>query len=287
MLKVIKESVAIGEGIMKKSVKSVQASDLVIIFLILISLSGIYWFLTEQQEAASQELTQEYMEKTALESETILDRAKFITQRDGVVDITVLGSSVTRGMGATAEQPVWGTKLEQRLNQSQEINAKVWNKGYNGYSTTDLLNQQKVAETISENPDIILFELCLINNNRFPQNDLSLTKEELIGIMSRFQNELPNTLVILTTANPTAYNHIYLDNGPLTYDQYNQEISRFVREQGWNFIDIYTLMSKEVADTHTSIENYLDDAVHPNGEGYEMWYGLLDERLGTPMAELK
>lgn len=272
---------------MKKSVKSVQANDLLIIFLVLISLSGMYWFLTEQQEAASQELTQEYMEKTASESETILDRAKFITQRDGKVDITVLGSSVTRGMGATADQPVWGEKLEQRLNQFQEINAKVWNKGYNGYSTTDLLNQQKIAETIDENPDIILFELCLINNNRFPQNDLSLTKEELIGIMSRFQNDLPNTLVILTTANPTIYNDIYLDNGPLTYDQYNQEVSRFVREQGWNFIDIYTLMSKEISDTQKSIEDYLDDAVHPNGEGYQMWYGLLDERLDRPMSALK
>lgn len=286
-MKVIKETVAIGEGIMKKSVKSVQANDLLIMFLVLISMSGIYWFLTEQQEAASQELTQEYMEKTASESETILDRAKFITQRDGVVDITVLGSSVTRGMGATAEQPVWGEKLEQRLNQFQEINAKVWNKGYNGYSTTDLLNQQKIAETIDENPDIILFELCLINNNRFPQNDLSLTKEELIGIMSRFQNDLPNTLVILTTANPTIYNDIYLDNGPLTYDQYNQEVSRFVREQGWNFIDIYTLMSKEISDTQKPIEDYLDDAVHPNGEGYQMWYSLLDERLDRPMSALK
>ena len=138
---------------------------------------------------------------TTRDSETILDRAKFITNRDGQVDIAVLGSSVSRGNGATIKQPVWGERLEQRLNRDKEIKAKVWNKGYNGYSTTDLLTQKKVAETIDSKPDIIIFELCLINNNRFPQNDVSLTKEELIGIMNQFQEALPNTLVVLTTAN--------------------------------------------------------------------------------------
>lgn len=272
---------------MKEKLKLAKTNYLIAVFLILVSLSILYWFLTKQQEAESQELTEEYMELTTKDSESILDRAKFITKRDGQVDIAVLGSSVTRGKGATAEQPVWGTRVEQRLNQYEEINAKVWNRGYNGYSTTDLLVQEKITETIESKPDIVIFELCLINNNRFPQNDLSLTKEELIGIMNRFQENLPNTLVILTTANPTIYNDIYLDNGTLTYDQYNDEVSAFVQKQGWNFIDIYSLMSRKIATSNHSLEYYLDDAVHPNGEGYNLWYTLLDERLSKPLSDLK
>ncbi|API88810.1 hypothetical protein BKP56_05695 [Marinilactibacillus sp. 15R] len=272
---------------MKEKLKLAKTNYLIAVFLILVSLSILYWFLTKQQEAESQELTEEYMELTTKDSESILDRAKFITKRDGQVDIAVLGSSVTRGKGATAEQPVWGTRVEQRLNQYEEINAKVWNRGYNGYSTTDLLVQEKITETIESKPDIVIFELCLINNNRFPQNDLSLTKEELIGIMNRFQENLPNTLVILTTANPTIYNDIYLDNGTLTYDQYNDEVSAFVQKQGWNFIDIYSLMSRKIANSNHSLEYYLDDAVHPNGEGYNLWYTLLDERLSKPLSDLK
>lgn len=272
---------------MRKKLRLTKINYLVIFFLILISLSTVYWFVVKHQEAVSQELTEEYMELTTRDSETILDRAKFITNRDGQVDIAVLGSSVTRGKGATNKQPVWDERLEQRLNRDKEIKAKVWNKGYNGYSTTDLLTQKKVVETIDSKPDIIIFELCLINNNRFPQNDVSLTKEELIGIMNQFQEALPNTLVILTTANPTIYNEIYLDKGTLTYDQYNDEVSTFVQKQGWNFIDIYSLMSEEIANSNHTLEYYLDDAVHPNGEGYRLWYKLLDERLNKPLSSLK
>lgn len=127
---------------MRKKLRLTKINYLVIFFLILISLSTVYWFVVKHQEAVSQELTEEYMELTTRDSETILDRAKFITNRDGQVDIAVLGSSVTRGKGATNKQPVWGERLEQRLNRDEEIKAKVWNKGYNGYSTTDLLTQK-------------------------------------------------------------------------------------------------------------------------------------------------
>lgn len=246
-----------------------------------------YWLINKQFKATSQELTQTYMNQYADGSETILNRAKFVTKRDGVVDIAVLGSSVTRGKGATAAQPVWGKRLEQQLNTLEGIKATVWNQGFNGYSTTDLLVNGKVGETIGLHPDIVIFEMSLINNNRYPQNDLEQTKQELSDIMDRFQKQLPQTLVLLTTANPTIYNDVYLDNGLLTYHQYNEEITQFVREQQWPFIDIYTLMSQNIDENGSQLTEFLADAVHPNGNGYQLWYKLLADRLNTPVSELK
>lgn len=255
-------------------------------FGILLLFSGLYWGLNQQQESLSQELTSDHSKVYAQDSETFLDRVRFVSNRDGVVDIAVLGSSVTRGLGATLEKPVWGKRLEQELSQREGIRTTVWNQGFNGYSTTDLVVQGKIQETIDLNPDIVLFELCLINNNRFPQNDLSHTKEELIAIMNRFREELPETLVVLTTANPTIYNEVYLNDGVLTYKQYNEEIAAFVRNQEWPFIDIFTLMNEKIQALDFNIEDYLDDEVHPNGDGYQMWFELIDERLNTPLSEL-
>ncbi|WP_208560814.1 SGNH/GDSL hydrolase family protein [Marinilactibacillus kalidii] len=271
---------------MNEQEKSAHQYYLVGFFAIMIFFSVLYWGLNRQQESISQELTSDHSTVYAQDSETFVDRVRYLSNRDGVVDIAVLGSSVTRGVGSTISQPVWGKLMEQELNRLKGIRATVWNQGFNGFSTTDLMVQGKIQETIELNPDIVIFELSLINNNRFPQNDLAQTKEELIATMNRFREALPETLVILTSANPTIYNDVYLDDGVLTYEQYNEEIGAFVRNQAWPFIDIYTLMKDEIAETDLEVEDYLYDAVHPNGDGYALWYSLLEDKFNQPLSVL-
>lgn len=246
----------------------------------------IFFFNLTKENRTLAQINENYRLSDTFKQESLLERTKFVTERDGEVTIVVMGSSVTFGKGATEAQPVWGNLLEADLNAIDGIKAKVINHGYSGYSTADLISRKKIEAVIKDKPDIIIFELCLINNNRYPQNDIIQTKADIQWIMGRFSEELPDTLVILQTANPTIYNDVFLEDGKVTYDQYNNEIAEYVKAQQWPFIDTYHLMQAKMEVKNLVLENILDDNVHPNGEGYGLWFELLKERVNVPVKEL-
>ncbi len=258
-------------------------------FALIIFLAGFFviFFNNIYENRTLAKMNEAYKLSDMYQQESLVERSKFVTKRDGEVTIVVLGSSVTFGKGATEAQPVWGTLLETDLNGIDGIKAKVINHGYSGYSTADLILKNKIDAVIKDKPDIIIFELCLINNNRYPQNDMEQTKADILWIMNTFSEQLPETLVILQTANPTLYNDVFLEEGKLTYDQFNNEIADFVTIQQWPFIDTYHLMQDKMVEQNLSIERVLADNVHPNGEGYQVWFELLQERLEVPVKTLQ
>lgn len=254
--------------------------------ILLMAIFIFFFNLTKENRTLAQ-MNENYKLSDTFQNESLLDRSRFVTERDGKVTIAVLGSSVTNGKGATEEQPVWGTLLEAKLNETEGIDAKVINHGYNGYSTADLISDNKIDAVIKEEPDIIIFELSLINNNRYPQNDIEQTKADIQWIMDSFSEKLPDTLVILQTANPTIYNDVFLEDGKVTYDQYNNAIAEYVKEQQWPFIDTYHVMQTKMEEQNLLLEAILADNVHPNGLGYSMWFELLNERLDVPVRTLQ
>lgn len=270
---------------MKRTNKSHQKRWLFGLVILLVAIFIIFFSATQKNKTLAK-VTENYQLSDTYMQESLLDRSKFVTERDGEVTIVVLGSSVTFGKGATETQPVWGKLLENNLNDRENIEARVINHGYNGYSTADLISREKIDAVVKDKPDIILFELCLINNNRYPQNNVEQTKLDIQWIMDRFNEELPDTLVILQTANPTLFNDVFLEDGKVTYEQYNNEIAEYVKAQQWPFIDTYHLMQAKMEAKSLAIEEILNDNVHPNGDGYSLWFELLKERLDVPVKEL-
>ncbi len=246
----------------------------------------IFFFNFTKENRTLAQMNETYKLSDTFKHESLVERSKFVTERDGEVTIVVLGSSVTYGKGATEAQPVWGNLLETSLDEIVGINAKVINHGYSGYSTANLISRDKIGSVIEDDPDIIIFELCLINNNRYPQSDIDQTKADIQWIMDTFNEELADTLVIVQTANPTIYNDVFLEGSQVTYDEYNNAIARYVKEQQWPFIDIYQLMQTKMEERHLLIGDVLADDVHPNGEGYKLWFELLKKRLDVPVKEL-
>lgn len=246
----------------------------------------VLFFSVSQKNKTFAQMNKDYQSSDTYQEESLLDRARFVTKRDGEATIVVLGSSVTFGKGATLEQPVWGELLENELNQTDGVKATVINRGYSGYSTADLISKNKIEAVIQDKPDIILFELCLINNNRYPQNDIGQTKADIQLIMNTFKEQLPDTLIILQTANPTHYDQVVLEQGKVTYDQYNDEIAEYVRTNQWPFIDTYHLMLDSMKEQRLTMKDVLSDYVHPNGDGYYVWFDLLRDRLAVPVKML-
>lgn len=246
----------------------------------------VLFFSVSQKNRTFAQMNKDYQSSDTYQEESLLDRARFVTKRDGEATIVVLGSSVTFGKGATLEQPVWGELLENELNQTDGVKATVINRGYSGYSTADLISKNKIEAVIQDKPDIILFELCLINNNRYPQNDIGQTKADIQLIMNTFKEQLPDTLIILQTANPTHYDQVVLEQGKVAYDQYNDEIAEYVRTNQWPFIDTYHLMLDSMKEQRLTMKDVLSDYVHPNGDGYYVWFDLLRDRLAVPVKML-
>lgn len=218
------------------------------------------------------------------ENESLLDRMAFITERDGEVNISVLGSSVTLGEGTAEGEPAWADLLQNDLNERDGIEAEIKNDGYSGYTTTDLIENGIIDEVVSNGPDIIFFELCLINNSGL-QVSLEQTTEDIAQIVNRFNEELPETLVILQTANPISDNHSTFLQSSLSYDEYNTEIAAFLEENGLYYIDTYRLMLLEMAQQSIAVDDTLDDPIHPNVEGYQIWFDVLVEQLDVPLEE--
>lgn len=222
------------------------------------------------------------------ENESLLDRMAFITERDGEVNISVLGSSVTLGEGTaegTAEgEPAWADLLQNDLNDRDGIEAEIKNDGYSGYTTTDLIENGIIDEVVSNGPDIIFFELCLINNSGL-QVSLEQTTEDIAQIVNRFNEELPETLVILQTANPISDSDSTFLQSSLSYDEYNTEIIAFLEENDLHYIDTYHLMLQEMEQRTIAVDDTLDDPIHPNVEGYRIWFDVLVEQLDVPLEE--
>ena len=269
-----------------RELKNLKKKWFIVATGVLLSLLLVSTYIMTRNNRQQAEMTANYVNSDIYQRESMLDRAKFVTQRDGEMEIVVLGSSVTKGLGATESQPVWGRLLEQHLNVHNEINVTVKNHGHSGYSTSDLIKYSKIVPVIEENPDMIIFELCLINNNRYPQNTVIQTKADIQWIMEAFARELPDTLVVFTTANPTIFNNEILADGKITYDQYNKEIATFITEQNWPLIDVYQLMLTEMEQNHIAVEDMLADHVHPNGDGYQLWFDVIVEKLNVPVSGL-
>ncbi|MBT2731056.1 SGNH/GDSL hydrolase family protein [Carnobacterium sp. ISL-102] len=263
-----------------------KRTNLKIGMLIVLVIVFIFFFHITKENRTLIQMNKAYKLSDTFKQESLVDRSKFVTERDGEVTIVVLGSSVTYGKGATEAQPSWGNLLGAELDKMAGINAKVINHGYSGYSTANLISENKISSVIKDDPDIIIFELCLINNNRYPQSGIDQTKADIDWIMDMLNEELPDTLVIVQTANPTIYNDVFLTGNQFTYDEYNNEISEYVKEQQWPFIDIYHLMQTKIEERNLSIGDVLADDVHPNGEGYSIWFELLKERFDVPVKEL-
>ncbi|MFB7642681.1 hypothetical protein [Peribacillus butanolivorans] len=64
------------------------------------------------------------------------------------------------------------------------------NRGQEGNSTKDLLEGKKIDAVIHDNPDLVIFENLLIDN-QYQSISLEQTEKDLKNIMSKLQKELP------------------------------------------------------------------------------------------------
>ncbi|OOZ97602.1 hypothetical protein BHL51_18660 [Bacillus cereus] len=259
---------------------------LVILTIICIA-AGNYFWKEKIKSVTSQAVESNKTEKNTLtqnKSNSLIDWMKFKNQDRNELTIGALGSSVTLGSGASNKENNWLGMLTEYINsQVTPLSVHSVNKGFGGYTTSQLISEGKIEELIKTNPDIVLFELCLINN--FSQGiTIDQTTIDIDTIVQKIKTESPNTLVILQNANEI--NRSEKNKLGLTYKDYNTSIKKFVEQKDYNFYDIYNGYVKKIDEKNKNITEFLSDKIHPNDEGYKIWFEILKDDVSQGQLKI-
>ncbi|MED4601663.1 SGNH/GDSL hydrolase family protein [Paenibacillus validus] len=190
--------------------------------------------------------------------------------------ISVIGSSVTAGSGATGKTHTWIHLLSERLKAAEGLEKLIYlNHGFPGYSTKQMLAQGKVDVLREENPSIIIFETCLIND--FVQNiSIEESKTNIQSLVLNMQKMAPKARIIITSPNPRKENLTKNKTGS-SYEDYVIETGKFIKLHGWEYVDIYSEFTKQIKASKTSMDKVMYDFVHPNDLGYAIWAKILEQ----------
>ncbi len=183
--------------------------------------------------------------------------------------IILLGSSVTYGKGASVSSNSWASLLRTYIKKNNyDIN--FINLGVGGFTTEDILNSTYWI-TANSNPDLIIFEDCLIND--FVKGFTTKQSEKNIyTIVNGLRNRFPNTKVYIMP--PNNISKVYPHNKEnLSYQDYVKNVGNYIKYQGWSYLDFWNSYSNELRDKGITLkQSLLPDEIHPNDIGYKIWF---------------
>ncbi|MCZ8522663.1 MULTISPECIES: GDSL-type esterase/lipase family protein [Paenibacillus] len=184
-----------------------------------------------------------------------------------------LGSSVTVGAGSSGPDKTWSYMVFDRFNKDiGSGTVRYENTGFGGYSTALLLKEKKTDVIAKQKLDLLFFETCLIND--YGANlPIEQTKSNIKELMKQIQTKMPNTRVVLTSANPIK--KTYPNSQGLTYEDYVNQVGAFIQDNGWTYFDIYHPYIEEMKKSGLELNDLLADDAHPNDKGYAIWGNLL------------
>ena len=129
----------------------------IIISTIILLYGNFYWQnKTEETVTKAREL---------MESQKIEEQKKAKNTWLGKLEpsVVLIGSSVTYGTGASDYSKSWAGQLEAFFKKTNE-DVTVRNLAVGGYTTDDVIKKGVLQSAISQKPDVIIFETCLLND---------------------------------------------------------------------------------------------------------------------------
>ncbi|MDZ5607026.1 SGNH/GDSL hydrolase family protein [Bacillus pseudomycoides] len=244
---------------------------------------------TDNTNESKKDITKSEKQQT---DKSVINFLEHISSTKGKVKIVALGDSVTFGIGAFTEKGsrfsnAWGGLLAKYLNNdvANIRNATVINKGFPRRSTSELLKEKRVDEVIRENPDLVIFEVCLFNNQSKAVS-LAQTNLDIDTIVSQIQTKLPNTLILIQSPNPsTSRTDKRTNRIGLTYQDYLTSTKEHIKNKEWHYIDTYKSYQEILNKKHLQLEETLiSDGIHPNNKGYMVWFEVLKEAFSKPLS---
>ncbi|MDQ0857208.1 SGNH/GDSL hydrolase family protein [Bacillus sp. V2I10] len=192
-------------------------------------------------------------------------------------NILLIGSSVTKGVGASTPEKSWPGLLYTFISkENPDIN--FINLGVNGYTTQNIIsNSLKITENFnSQNltPNVIIFEISSINDF----NNLSYKESEknIETILNRLNKQFPKAKIYTMPPNNVTIYENKLNKDGLSYSQYISKLEKFIESKNYTFLNYWDTYEKEAAKHQLSLEETLNkDGMHPNNKGYTIWFNSI------------
>lgn len=175
--------------------------------------------------------------------------------------IVFLGDSITEGFEWKEKYP----------------NLNVVNRGINGDTTKGVLN--RIDEVAKMKPEKVFLLIGIndigdgINVEEFETN--------YIEIIKNIKENSPNTKLILQSILPCNTNKMIIDERNSRRNSknivlFNNVLQNVAEENKCTFIDLYN----KFADNSKELkEDYTNDGIHLNGQGYEVWTKIINDYI--------
>ncbi|KIL43376.1 hypothetical protein KP77_30820 [Jeotgalibacillus alimentarius] len=214
----------------------------------------------------------------------------FLTYRvlkNGSARVATLGSSVTKGVGAGTPSQTWRALLQNEIRSTSRPlkHVTIANHGHSGYTSEMLLRPEVIEGVLKSRPDLLILETSVINNYR-QSVTLDVTKASLEELYRTFTQRIPGVEILFISPNPILKTNLTesgLNELGLTFADYNNLTKAVAAENGWHYFDTHDAILNEMTERNIALEDMLDDKIHPNALGYEMWFNqLYNNKLTLP-----
>lgn len=169
---------------------------------------------------------------------SLIDYGTLVEQKKGSLKIAFYGDNVksekwTEKVKATFSEKIGSKKVE--LSQVY----------FPGYDSNKLTNENKVADLVAVNPEIVFFMLPVIGNQKI---DISLenSNQAILANYQAIKEQLPESLVIAVTPTPSSSLSEKFNSRTLDYKSYTAEAEEMLMQNSIPVINLYGLYNEKL-----------------------------------------
>ncbi|RNF38497.1 hypothetical protein [Planococcus salinus] len=244
------------------------------------SLATYHEKMEQKEKDKEQLLNQLAMAK----DQTLADRVRYLTLKNGVAKISLVGSSIPVNGEQQATRSSWKELLEGNFKAMERTEVEVKDFGHCGSHETEIVSKDKLEEAMAFHPDILIFEICLPTEGE-ARSSLPVFQDRVTWAMEELQAGAPEAMIVIQTANPFVNYEIIKPAAGFSYDQYAFEMGKFFESKEWHFFDTHNLMMDKMAENKLTVKELLAGHVLPGSPSYELWAEVVGEHLQAELSQ--
>ena len=211
--------------------------------------------------------------------------------------VKLIGDSITQGVGSSdydasgdviiSDNPTawsrnvgakaWAAMFEARVAND---NISVINNGVRGCSTHQILYYWN--QLIDGTEDIVICMLGTNNRTTADNSTFSYTKQSFYDELQKIKNTLEanGSEVVFMSAPPASVSNESQSGIHFHMNDVDDVISKFAADNNREYISLYKKTLDYMKKTGATLDDLLDDGLHPNDRLHKLMYGWIVEGIG-------
>jgi len=268
------------------------------LFVLLVLTIGVVWFGQDYQKKQKLELIEingssQTNKKDASENKEKSDTTKidsFEKNRDQKSVLDYLSSvptddekKVISFYGDFSESDEWFLTVGKYISEQVDGNVEINSIALPDFDSYRLLEENTVSSLAEKTPDVVFFQLPVYGDQ---VRDISLadSKSYTMQDYEEIKQELPETLVVFVTPNPSNSRKEKYNSRTLVYTSYLESVIEIINENNLPLFDLHEAYNAELQSSDSALENTLiEDGKTLNDEGNKLYSTVFNKQLTEPV----